>query len=495
MRLRAVAVVVGCVLALRPGVAQDTAAATKPMTKEQAEELFRSVDSILKFASDDTKLPIEHEVKRRLVTRDEVTKYLAQKFDEDESAKRMQRSEIVLKKFGLLDRDFALRPFLLGLLTEQVAGFYDEKTKTVNLLDWIPPDDQKPVLAHELTHALQDQKVGLEKWSSDGVKGMSKNVRDDNRAVRVDELETAREAVAEGQAMVVYVDYSLAGTGKTLANSPEIAQKMKDAAGDTSDSPMMARAPLLLQRSLLFPYVDGMEFERQVEVKGGAGAAFAGVLDHPPGSSAEIMHPKAWMAQVPVPVLVLPDLHPLLDAEWEPYDLGVMGELDVEIMANLFGGARMAAGLAPEWAGGVYYAAQRKDAKDKQSTASLGVMYYSQWKNKDSAMSFERIYEEELGRKYSGMKRRTADEREGEEVYSTDEGDVLLWRDDTGVFVAEGFPLKLARAMREVTVGAQGSGKVLNAAGFSPRRELSLGVVSGLAMVRSEMAGRYTLGR
>ena len=78
---------------------------------------------------------------------------------------------MVLKKFGLLDRDFHLRPFMISLLTEQVAGFYDNKTKTVNLLDWIRPEEQKPVLAHELTHALQDQKVDLTKWSEVGREG------------------------------------------------------------------------------------------------------------------------------------------------------------------------------------------------------------------------------------------------------------------------------------------------------------------------------------
>ena len=89
----------------------------------------------------------------------------------------------MLKKFGLLDRDFHLRPFLLSLLTEQIAGFYDNKTKTVNLLDWIKPDEQKPVLAHELTHALQDQKVGLTKWSDVSAKGTARNVQEDNRAL------------------------------------------------------------------------------------------------------------------------------------------------------------------------------------------------------------------------------------------------------------------------------------------------------------------------
>src|ERR1700727_1899969 len=204
-----------------------------PMTKEQAKELFRSVDEILSFASSDTKLPIEHTVKRKLISRDEVNHYLREKFDEDEGAKRMERSEVVLKKFGLLDREFHLGTFLLSLLTEQIAGFYDNKTKTVNLLNWIKPEDKKPVLAHELTHALQDQKVGLTKWSSVSLNGPSHNVQEDNRHLQVDEADTARGAVSEGQAMAVFVDYTLRPPGKTLADSPEIADRMKDQVDDT----------------------------------------------------------------------------------------------------------------------------------------------------------------------------------------------------------------------------------------------------------------------
>jgi len=63
------------------------------------------------------------------LSREQVNKELREKFDEDKGAKRMQRSELVLKKFGLLDQDFHLRPFLLTLLTEQIAGFYDNKKK------------------------------------------------------------------------------------------------------------------------------------------------------------------------------------------------------------------------------------------------------------------------------------------------------------------------------------------------------------------------------
>src|SRR5271154_1199746 len=338
-----------------PAQSTDQAATQAPMTKDQAKELFRSVDEILSFASTDTKLPIEHGVKRKLISRDEVNKYLREKFDEDEGAKRMERSEIVLKKFGLLDRDFHLRPFLLSLLTEQIAGFYDNKSKTVNLLDWIEPDQQKPVLAHELTHALQDQKVDLTKWSSISENGPSHNVQEDNRHL--------------------LVDYSLQSSGRTLANSPEISSQLKDSVADTSGSPIMARAPLLLQESLLFPYSEGLSFEQAVLVKAGKDAAFAGVLMNPPSSSFEIMHPAAYMAHAPVPVVRLPDIHPLLDPEYTPYDVGVMGELDVRILVELFGGREMADALAPAWNGGVYYAAQKKaaTAAEKETTASLGL--------------------------------------------------------------------------------------------------------------------------
>ena len=97
--------------------------------------------------------PIKREVKRQLVSRDEVEAYVSKHTSEDEDAKRLRRSELVLKKFGLLPRDFDLGTFLVALLKEQVAGYYDPKTRTVNLLDWLGADQQKPVLAHELTHA------------------------------------------------------------------------------------------------------------------------------------------------------------------------------------------------------------------------------------------------------------------------------------------------------------------------------------------------------
>src|SRR6202020_3578176 len=109
--------------------------------------------------------------------------------------------------------------------------------------------------------------------------------------------------------------------------------------------------------------------------------------------------------------------------------MGVMGELDVRILAELFGGREIAKALTPEWNGGVYYAAQRKSAvteTEKESTASIGLLYYSPWKNTDSARSFLRVYAAQIPRKYSNVIERKKDEADDTElVYFTNEGDVL----------------------------------------------------------------------
>ena len=455
-----------------PAPAQAAPESETILTKAQQKDLLNDESQILEFVSKDTLLPIESPVKCRFISRDAVNKELRKKFDEDKDTKRMERSELVLKKFGLLDRDFHLRPFLLSLLTEQIAGFYDNKTKQMNLLDWVPIDEQKPVMAHELTHALQDQKVGLTKWGDQEIEGVAKDVSEDNRHIATDETDTAREAVLEGQAMVSFADHMLADNGqpgKTLKDFPQLSQQMETSASDMSGSPVLARAPLVLQQALLFPYTTGLSFEQAVLVAKGTEAAFAGVLAAPPSSSFEILTPQSYLRHTPVPVMVLPDIHPMLrDAGYDPYDVGVMGELDVRMTAELFGGRPLAEALAPEWDGGIYYAAQRRAATvaEKDTTASLALLYSSRWKNEDSARSFFEVFEQEMPREYDGLVRRKADEKdENERVYTTKEGDVLLTLEDKTVWVSEGFDLAMARKLRDAVDAAnvQGHGPVMTA--------------------------------
>ena len=198
------------------------------ITPRQAEELFHSVDEILDFDSKQTGLPIKREIKRKLTSRDEVVSFLTKHLN-DEDTKRLRRSELVLKKFGLLPRDFNLETFLVALLREEVAGYYDPKTKTVNLLDWVPMEEQEPVMAHELTHALQDQSVGLQKWMKKGEKDLGEIKKDPTPAdIENDEMDDAREAVIEGQAQAMMFQYAIAPTGHSITNSPDLVEAMEE---------------------------------------------------------------------------------------------------------------------------------------------------------------------------------------------------------------------------------------------------------------------------
>lgn len=447
------------------------------ITPQQAKELFRSVDEILHFASEDSKYPIKKQVKRRLTTRDEVEKYILQKFNEDEDAKRMQRAEIVLKKFGLLDRDFQLRPFLVSLLKEQVAGYYDNKTKTVNLLDWIEPESQKPVLAHELTHALQDQHTDLEKWGQKAVISTPKNVSEDNKHLASDEEDSAREAVLEGQAMVVFLDYSLKPLGKTLLTAPDMVEMMKDHMGDSSGSPVLARAPLLLEESMIFPYREGLNFEQQLLQDRGAGAAFAGTLDNPPSTSYEILNPRAYEQGKKPPVLIMPDVHALLDASYEPYDVGAVGQLDIRILAKLFAGDEASTQLTPAWDGGIYWAGQSREAKtaqEKASTGSLAMFYLSAWKTPEAAKAFAKLYAASLDKKYTDVGRDKPDSDNPEErIWHTSEGPVLIAVHGKQVFVSESFDLATAGKLEVMLTGIQPSGELQTASVRAVPEELT----------------------
>jgi hypothetical protein len=330
-----------------PANPPEAGAPENKISPKQAEELFRSVDEILAFVSKDTGLPIKDKVKRKLANRDEVEKYITRHMQEDKDAQRLERSAVSLKKLGLLPRDFELRPFLLSLLKEQVAGFYDSKTKTVYLLDWVDADAQRPVLAHELTHALQDQSYNLNRWTED-----SKEAKNDQDEMALEEAQSAREAVIEGQAMLVLLDYMLAPSGKSVADSPAIVDAMKSAMVEGGETPMFNKAPLYLREALTFPYTFGLDFERQVMAKQGRDGAYKGVFDKPPRDTRQVMEPETYLADENISELTVPKLDAILKGEYKRYDFGGLGQFDVTMLLWQWYGKQTGAQLTHAWRGG-----------------------------------------------------------------------------------------------------------------------------------------------
>jgi hypothetical protein len=418
----------------------------KIISPQEARDLFKSVDEILEFASRETKLPIKEEVKRRLVERSEVQSFIEKNMKEDKDAQRLERSEIVLKKFGLLPRDFDLKTFLVALLKEQVAGYYDPKTKTVNLLNWVDAESQRPVLAHELTHALQDQSFGLEKWMQTGEQ--SSHAGDPSPDdIATDELQSARQAVIEGQAMVTLLDYSLAPTGKTLLDAPQIADALKQGMlVGTADTPTFRTAPVFLKETLTFPYRYGIDFTAALLNAGGKELAFAGVFKNPPTTTREIMEPRTYLSHEKIAPMKLLDF----DKDFKGYDrfdIGAIGEFDVAVLVEQFAGGDEARELYPHWRGGYYFAGRPKGDK----SAPLGLLYVSRWSSPAKAAEFAAVYAKSLAQRYKRPRGLGADGKvtddappvdswrtlRGRHAWLTEEGPVVIEVRGDAILISE----------------------------------------------------------
>jgi hypothetical protein len=430
---------------------QDTADEPEhQISKKEAEELFRSVDEILRFASKDTALPIHHDVKRKLASRDEVEKYVQKHMEDDEDAQRFRRSELVLKKFGLLPRDFDLGKFLVALLREQVAGYYDTKTKVVNLLDWIGPEQQKPVLAHELTHALQDQSYNLEKWMKVADVDLDKKKDLTPEDIVRDEALTARQAVVEGQAMVVLLDYMLAPAGRSVEKSPELLKQLQEGMlVGTADSPEFKEAPIYLKEAMTFPYRYGVDFVAQVLIKEGKQKAYADALTNPPSTSRQIMEPEKYMAGERIEPMKLVDFEHDFKG-YDRFDIGAVGEFDVAVLIDQYAGVERSKALYPEWRGGYYYAVRPKG----EAAAPIGILYVSRWASAEKAGQFAAVYGESLKKRYAQAQEMDssgaplADDKpprmgdqasslSGRHTWKTEEGSVLVEVKGDTVLVSE----------------------------------------------------------
>jgi hypothetical protein len=404
------------------------------ISPEEAEKLFRSVDEILRFASKDTLYPIKREVKRQLVSRDEVEAYVSKHTSEDEDAKRLRRSELVLKKFGLLPRDFDLGKFLVMLLKEQVAGYYDPKTRTVNLLDWLGADQQKPVLAHELTHALQDQSFNLEKYMKPVDADLAKKKEITAQDIENDEVSTTRQAVVEGQAMVVLVDYMLEPMGLSLKDSPQVVQSLKDGMlVGTADAVQFRNAPIYMKEALTFPYRYGIDFIADLLIKGGKDKAFAELFRNPPRTTRQIMEPQTYLAGERLEPMNVPDFRQVFK-NYERFDVGAVGEFDVAVLVDQYAGAQVSNNLYPHWRGGYYYAVRSKG----DPAAPLGLLYASRWSSPEKAANFAAIYASALGKRYLHVHDAVEDGKEpliktdavdhltGKRAWLTEDGPVVI---------------------------------------------------------------------
>ena len=440
------------------------------MSADDAKKLFDSVDTIVDFAAEDTGFAKHSPVNRRLVGRAEVEKFTRDEFAKQENAQRLARSEMTMKKFGFLPRDFNLQEFLVQSNGSQIAGYYDEETKIISLLNWISLEKQAPILAHELTHALQDQNYDLKKWQ---------NVKQEDSN---DDATTARHAVVEGQAMVVMLDYMLAPFHRSVQNTPGLIYQMEDpAVKATYDSQLLHSAPWILREGGTFPYRYGLVFEGELLQKGGKQMAFAGTFARPPRSTHEVLQPNVYINDEKVAAVKIPDLRPVLGSTYEVYDSGGIGELDVRGLLKQYGDRIIAEELASSWRGGSYVTfrktVQGVSATGNPGTADLALLYVSRWQSAQAADRFAHLYVEAVRQRYQSAATQPAKPCaqapcpiSSVEV-ATEEGPVIVERwNNNQVVVSESFDSSTAAKFRNV-IAEEGDTKQ---ADYLQNNELSL---------------------
>ena len=378
--------------------------------------IVSTTDAVLKETSELRELSILRAVKSGAQSRSEIERMIVKNLDTDTTPAEMHAAEVLLRVFGLAPQDFEYRPFLIKLLTEQVAGYYDPKAQQFYLADWIELDGQKPVMAHELTHALQDQHFNLkrfEKWP----KGDS-------------DAELAAHALIEGDATLAMTLY--------MAKHPLVALAfIKSLGSEATSSEQFKRAPRALRESLLFPYEAGSNWATEVYRRGGW-AMVSKAFDKLPQSSEQILHPEKYFSyEAPVKV-TLPDLKPLLGPTWKRIDVDVNGEWGLFLVLDEYLNNSSASKQAADGWGGDQYALY----EDSKSTDAF-IAQFTTWDTAVDARDFFVAYLQRTWKRYPEAEKTdsvSTTERGERHEWTTASGRGVLELRGTRVLILEGIP-------------------------------------------------------
>jgi hypothetical protein len=390
--------------------ASQAAAVQNPAFLKAADEVLQQMSIILH-------LPIKQPLKKSLRSKQEIRAYLIQADKEDKNDAERYADDKSLEAFGLIPKNFPLDAFMLDVLTEQVAGLYDAKAKEFYIADWIPSDEQRDVMSHELTHALEDQSFDVDPW----IKAARPN----------DDAELARDSVSEGTALAAMLDYSLRDQHLSVREIGDVTELIRPGAVEEMDKDSkLAQAPMVIRDSLLFPYIAGTSFSQQF-LKAHTGWQDLHLLfEHPPVSTQQIIHPDFYLKDVGPAKVSFPKLQGIVPADWKPLEENVMGEFGVQEILKQFLDPARAAQLAPSWDGDRY--ALFEDSKTKE----LRLVFLLALETTDDAARFFGQYSEALEMKYSS--RTQLYRRPNFFQFQTDTGGVYLRCVDLQCITVEG---------------------------------------------------------
>jgi hypothetical protein len=269
----------------RPGAEQQTALSAV------AAPLFDQLAELRGIASPGQPPPV------LVRSRSDNRRFIQQEMSRRYSKDQLEAERKSMVAWGVLPAEYDLQRLFLDLLEEQVSAYYDPLGKVMVVGDWLPPEQQRAALMHELVHALQDRELPIDAFIAP----------DPGHGDRL----LTRQALIEGEAVALTFDLLLKPQGTDISRLPDLSMT-QGLVATSAGGPVIDKAPKFVRDLLLFPYVEGLGFIYQFR-KRQPWAAMSAIYKDPPRSTTQILHPEKYFdtREDPLPVAI-PDLSRLL---------------------------------------------------------------------------------------------------------------------------------------------------------------------------------------
>jgi hypothetical protein len=304
------------------------------------EQVTRRVEEVARGVERVRELEFERLPRVSLVNPEQATRDALGELDHYVPPRRQRIEERLLVMLGLLPPDARLRELVGKALRAEVAGYYIPRTGTLALVRGAGLDGLlgEVTLAHELTHALEDQHFGIEPHGASGF------LRD--RAV-------ADASLREGSATLAMVEYVAVTQGGAEELPEEVRRQVLAELGEVA-LPASSGLPRYVREGLVFPYAAGAGFVNRIQGVGGWGAVDRAFEEDPPLSSEQIMHPRKYEAgERPVRVR-LRSHRAVLPEGARVIARGDVGEFDTAQFLRDANGRRRSEEAAAGWGGSTF---------------------------------------------------------------------------------------------------------------------------------------------
>ncbi len=391
--------------------ATETPSATSEAGAEIPADVLDEMQTIEKQVEANRGLSLKGEITRTLLTPDELRQRVIDEFFKDYTPEDMAIDQKVMNVFGLLPRDFDIKKLYTDLYSEQIAGYYDDKTNEMVVVQGQGFNGpERETYAHEFTHALQDDAYDL----TNGLKTDEETCRKDS------EYCAAVQSLIEGDATLneqlwLYKD----ATQKDRNQIDEYYQNYQ--------SPVYDSAPDFLKEDFLFAYDKGVNFVLGFYQQGGYPAVDQ-LYHNLPVSTEQILHPERYPNDKPQK-LDLPDFSAALGADWKEIERNNMGEWYTYLILA-YGDDKSyrldedtALKAAEGWGGDTYAVYSGPNETD------VALVYLSKWDTESDSQEFWQALQKYAKNRW-GKPSETGSNRL--EWSSTQDGTVLVEREPNG---------------------------------------------------------------